>query len=92
MQKDTEIVASVIREGYQDATTSALDRMVAEGILKALRDAGWATPDEVRAIVAGAGGRVEVPFNIAVDPPPVLTRWQDVATDATILITAEVSR
>lgn len=86
---DTDLVASVIQKGYQDATQTVLDRMVSEDIVEALRAAGWATPEEVRAIVAAAGGRVEVSLAVACDPPAQITRWRDVATGSTILVTSD---
>jgi hypothetical protein len=90
VKPDVALVARVIQCGYQDATTSVLDALVAEDIVAALREAGWATPGEVATIVAAAGGRVEVSERCATDPPATLTRWYRPDTFSTIFTTAAV--
>lgn len=82
-----ELVAQVIRSGYQDATSTVLDRQVARDIVNALREAGWAAPEEVRAIVAAAGGRVSVSDNLIMDPPKELFRTRDDRTLETVVFT-----
>jgi hypothetical protein len=89
LKSTDQLVVDVIREGYGDSTTTQLDLEVSENIVKALRTAGWASPDEVRAIVAAAGGRVSVPFDLMLDPPAVLTSWRDPLHDATVLTTSD---
>ena len=60
MDKDTEIVAGALQAGYGDATQTVLDTKVAGQVVKALREAGWCSPDEVALIVEAAGGSVTV--------------------------------
>ena len=60
MSKDTEVVARALQVGYGDATQTVLDQRVAERVLKALREVGWCSPDEVALIVEAAGGSITV--------------------------------
>jgi hypothetical protein len=60
MSKDTEIVAAALQRGYGDATQTVLDHRVAREVIKALREVGWCSPDEVALIVEAAGGSVTV--------------------------------
>lgn len=70
-------IADVLQREYGDATQTVLDLRVAGAIVAELRALGWADPGEVRAIVAAAGGRVEVPESILRDPPELmLAEWR----------------
>lgn len=62
-------IAGLIQAGYEDATQTELDWQVARSIERRLRGLGWASPEEVRALVAAAGGRLVVPDNLLADPP-----------------------
>ena len=61
MSKSTEtIVRDVIQRVYGDASQTVLDYAAAREIVAALRDAGWASLQEVGAIIHAAGGDVTV--------------------------------
>ena len=58
--KDVEIVANALQSGYGDATQTVLDQRVARKVVRALREVGWCSPDEVALIVEAAGGSVVI--------------------------------
>lgn len=68
----TQEVADVLQREYGDASQTVLDRKVAAAIIHHLREIGWFSPDEVRAVVASAGGRIDVQERHLVDPPAEL--------------------
>ncbi len=53
-------VCQIIQRAYGDASQTVLDRECALAIIRHLREEGWSPPETVAAIVAAAGGRVEV--------------------------------
>ncbi|QCB93283.1 hypothetical protein [Cellulomonas shaoxiangyii] len=76
----TREVMNVLQSGYGDATQTVLDRQVAGEIVRHLRSSGWAAPDEVRALVACAGGEVTLDQRVMADPPGELFVTDDLAT------------
>jgi len=76
----TREVMDVLQSGYGDATQTALDRQVAAEIVKRLRSWGWIAPDEVRALVACAGGEITMDRRILADPPRELFVTDDIGT------------
>lgn len=59
-----QIVRDVIQRVYGDATQTMLDSQAAREIVAALRDAGWASLDEVALLIEAAGGSITVPHNL----------------------------
>jgi hypothetical protein len=76
-----------IQRGYGDATQTVLDHQVAGAILERLRGMGWFSPEEVRTVVASAGGRVLVDTRRMADPPSELFVTDDFASGGKILFT-----
>lgn len=77
----TDLVADVIQRVYGDATQTALDRQAAREIVAALRQAGWASLDEVAMLIQAAGGEIIVPADILSDARERrVTRQDDFAT------------
>lgn len=58
MSTASRIAADAIQRTYGDASQTALDHQAASAVVSDLRAAGWASPSEVAAIVAAAGGKV----------------------------------
>lgn len=52
-----------------------------------LKAAGWASPEVVRALVEAAGGRIDLTWDVLVDPPAELVTWDDPVTRARVLQT-----
>lgn len=75
-----QVVREEIQRGYGDATQTPLDGHVASEIVSRLRSMGWADPDEVRALVAGAGGEIVVSRRHLTDPPRELLVMDDHST------------
>jgi hypothetical protein len=67
-------IADELQKGYKDPTQVELDFEVAQSIEERLRSEGWVSPEGVRALVASAGGRIEVEEQTLIDPPAEL-RW-----------------
>lgn len=63
----TDVVCDAIQRAYGDATRTQLDRTAAAEIVAALRNAGWASLDEVAMLIEAAGGEVVVPAKILGD-------------------------
>lgn len=63
----TDVVARVIQRLYDNATEVVLDREVASEIVKALRDVGWASLNDVARLIEAAGGEIVVPGEILGD-------------------------
>lgn len=83
MTSGTDAVTAIreeIQSGYGDATQTVLDSRVASAIVKRLRDMGWAAPDEVRALIACAGGRIVLDERTMMDPPGTMYMTEDPAT------------
>jgi hypothetical protein len=80
----TQVVVDEIQQGYGDATQTELDVRVARAIIDRLLSMGWADPESVRALVAGAGGRIEVARRVMADPPAELFAHDDPATLARV--------
>ena len=77
----TDLVANVIQRVYGDTTQTVLDRQAASEIVTALRNAGWASLDDVARLIDAAGGEVVVPRNILADScDRVVTRQDDFAS------------
>ena len=69
MSETTRAIREEIQRGYHDATQTVLDDRVAQAIEDRLRSMGWASPDEVRALVASAGGEIVLDPRFILDPP-----------------------
>lgn len=82
----TAIIAGVIQEGYEDATQTHLDHQVARKIEQTLRNRGWADFETVALLVVAAGGRIEIPTRLFIDPPVgQLRSWHDYEKDKMVV-------
>lgn len=63
----TDLVAGVLQRVYGDASQTVLDRRAASEVVSALRNAGWASLDEVAVLIEAAGGSVTVPGSLIHD-------------------------
>jgi hypothetical protein len=55
-----QAIRNALQRGYGDATQTVLDDRVAGDVLSTLRERGWASLDEVAAIIHAAGGEVRL--------------------------------
>lgn len=63
----TDLVAGIIQRVYNDASQTVLDRRAANAIITALREAGWASLDDVGRLIEAAGGEIVVPGDLITD-------------------------
>ena len=74
-------ITGIIQVTYGDATQTPLDRECACRIIDHLRQSGWVSPDVVCAMVASAGGSIDIQEEHLADPPDLLImsdpKWQD---------------
>lgn len=71
----------VIQRVYGDASRTVLDRRAASEIVKALRERGWASLDEVALLIDAAGGEIVVPSRLMLETKDrVVTKQDDYAS------------
>ncbi len=71
-------------------TEGRMEDEAANRILARMMELGWAPPDVVRAMVAGAGGEIRLPVDALVDPPVRMWMGHDPMTGARILRVRQV--
>lgn len=64
-----QVVADVLQRAYGDATQVTLDHQAAAAVLNELGRRGWAAPEYVAALVASAGGHIDLQDRHLADPP-----------------------
>lgn len=72
MESDRRWVANIIYSATDLAPEPA--RRVAEDILNALRERGWAPLEDIGIVIAAAGGTLDIPDRVIADPPKTVTR------------------
>lgn len=65
-------IMTIIQKTYGDATQTVLDRRCAEAIEAHIQKAGWTSPEITRAMVASAGGHIDLREADVLDPPDML--------------------
>jgi len=53
-------IRATLQQGYGDATQTVLDDKVAGDVLSTLRERGWASIQEVGALILAAGGEIRL--------------------------------
>lgn len=59
-ETDRAAIRGALQHGYGDATQTVLDDRVAGNVLETLKSRGWASLQEVGALILAAGGEIRL--------------------------------
>lgn len=85
MSDSLRAIAEELQNAYGVAALTQLDYDTASAIERRLRAEGWASPEDVRVLVASAGGRIEIDEHSVIDPPKEMRRTDDPVTGARVV-------
>lgn len=73
-------VMDILQQGYQNTSSTPLDRTVATRVVKYFIENGWLNAGEVAHIVKAAGGEVRIPERQLIESSPYLVSYTDQGT------------
>jgi hypothetical protein len=84
MNDSKQLIRDVIQRIYGDAAQTALDDRAASEIISALREIGWAAPEDTALLIKAAGGRIVVTRDLQEEFGRnwQIERWDDPLTDS----------